>query len=66
VNPRLHARDQVELPGAAVELPGSERREPGHDEDRGEIEGDQRREPPAGQGFCNASCGDIGIMFWSM
>ena len=49
-----------------MELPGSQSREPGYDEDRGEIEGDERREPPAGQGLCNASCGDIGIMFWSM
>jgi hypothetical protein len=66
MDPRLHARDQVELLGAAMDLPDGERGETGHKEDRGEVEGDQRRDPSARQGFCSASCGDIGIMFWSM
>ena len=63
MDPRLDARDQIELPGAAMELPAGERGESGHQQDRGEVEGDQRREPLARQGFCSASCGDIGIMF---
>ena len=63
---RLDAGDQVELAGAAMDLPDRERRETSHDQNRGEIERDQGDDPPARQGLASASCGDIGIMFWSM
>jgi len=49
-----------------MDLPDGECSETGHKQDRGNIEGDQRRDAFARQGFCSASCGDIGIMFWSM
>ena len=49
-----------------MDLPDGERREAGDEEDRREVERDQRRRLSARHGLCNASCGDIGIMFWSM
>ena len=63
MHPRLHARNQIELIGAAMDLPNGKRGETGHKQHRNDVEGDQRREAPACQGFCSASCGDIGIMF---
>jgi len=63
MDPRFHPRDEIKLVGAAMDLPDGERHEAGHDQKRGEIECDQPRELPPGQGFCRASCADIGIMF---
>jgi hypothetical protein len=51
MDPRLHARDQVELRGAALDLPNGECGETSHKQDRGNIEGDQRRDAFARQGF---------------
>ena len=66
MDPRRYPRDQVGLPGAAVNLPDGQRGETGDNQDRDEVEGDESRDRLAPQGFCRASCGDIGIMFWSM
>ena len=66
MDPRFHARDQVELVGAAMDLPDGERHKTSHEQNRNDVERDQRRDAFACQGFCRASCGDIGIMFWSM
>jgi hypothetical protein len=49
-----------------MDLPDGERHETGHNQNRGDVEGDQCRDAFARQGFCRASCGDIGIIFWSM
>ena len=65
MDPRLNARDQVMLMNTAMDLPDSERDEKGYEQDRSEVKGGQRRDAPARQGFCSASCGAIGIMFWS-
>jgi hypothetical protein len=63
MNPCLDARNQVELIGAAMDLPDGECGETGYKQDCGDVEGDQRRDAFARQGLCSASCGDIGIMF---
>jgi hypothetical protein len=63
MDPRLHARDQVELIGAAMDLPDGECGETGHKQNRHDVKGDQGCDAFARQGFCSASCGDIGIMF---
>ena len=65
MNPRLYTRDQVELPGAAIHLPDGKHHETSHQQKRGKVECDERGDSFASQGFCRASCGDIGIMFWS-
>jgi hypothetical protein len=49
-----------------MDLPHGQGGKTGHEQDRSEVEADQRRDFLCGQGLCNASCGDIGIMFWSM
>ena len=66
VSPRLDARQQLELPGAPLDLPSGEREERGDDQQRRDVKGDEPGEPAAAQGLCNASWGDIGIMFPSM
>ena len=49
--------------GAAMDLPDGERSETGYKQNRHDVEGDQRRDAFTRQGLCNASCGDVGIMF---
>ncbi len=44
MNPRLHSVDQVELVRAAMDLPDGERHKADHEQDRSDIEGDQRRD----------------------
>jgi hypothetical protein len=43
VNPRFHACDQFEFPGAAMELPDGKPRETYDDDECDEVESDQRR-----------------------
>jgi len=66
MNPGLHPSDQVKFVGAAMDLPHGKPSQTPYKQDSDKIESDQCRNPSARQGFCSASCGDIGIMFWSM
>ena len=58
MDPRVDARDQIELPRATFDLPDAQRREPGGGEDR---QRDQQR-ARAAQGWALISVEGIGIM----
>ena len=48
-----------------MELPHGKPCETYNDDECDEVESDQRCDFFSRYGFCSASCGDIGIMFWS-
>ena len=70
VDARLDAREEVELPAAALELPGTEGDEAGECQQQGCRESDaggaraRRRAIGGAQGRLCRCCVVIGIMFW--